>query len=74
MAQNKSYAKRPIAMMRPNPTSAVKGWRRIAAHAASRARADELLEAGAIEGAKTWRCIAKLIEEWQAIEPSGAKH
>jgi uncharacterized protein DUF6961 len=34
-------------------------------------RADELLDAGAIEGAKTWRRIAKLIEEWQAVEPTG---
>jgi hypothetical protein len=34
-------------------------------------RADELLDAGAIEGAMTWRRIAKLIEEWQTVEPTG---
>ena len=34
-------------------------------------RADELLDAGAIEGAKTWRRILAEIERLQAMEPKG---
>ncbi len=37
-------------------------------------RADQLEEEGAQEGARTWRRILKLIEEWQATEPNGARH
>lgn len=37
-------------------------------------RADELLDEGAIEGAKTWRRILAEIERMQAMEPAGVKH
>lgn len=38
-------------------------------------RADELLEAGALEGAKVWRRVLRAIEHLQAIEPTSTlKH
>ena len=37
-------------------------------------RADELLDAGDLDGAATWRKIIKAIEVMQAIEPSGVTH
>ena len=37
-------------------------------------RADELLEAGAFEGARVWREVLKEIERIQAMEPERASH
>jgi hypothetical protein len=37
-------------------------------------RADELLEEGAVTGAKTWRRVLAEIERLQAMQPEGTRH
>lgn len=40
----------------------------------SAGRADELLDAGDVEGAATWRRILKAVEELLALEPETKTH
>ena len=50
--------------------------KRIGADAGTQAamRADELLDAGDVEGAATWRAILRAIDQVQAIRPAAVVH